>query len=53
MKICIAGEGAMGTNHMKIRRQIEGVGMVALAGGVAADAAAFAKEWGIPRSFAH
>ena len=48
MKICIAGEGAMGTNHMKTLRQVEGVELVALAGGVEADAAAFAKEWEIP-----
>jgi 2-hydroxy-4-carboxymuconate semialdehyde hemiacetal dehydrogenase len=48
MKICLAGEGAMGTNHMKALRAIDGVEVVTLAGGIEADAAAFAKEWQIP-----
>src|SRR5687768_1258993 len=48
MKICLAGEGAMGTNHMKALRAIPGVEVVTLAGGIEADAAAFAREWGIP-----
>lgn len=34
LKICLAGEGAMGLNHMKSLRQIEGVEVVSLACGV-------------------
>jgi len=47
MKICLAGEGAMGTNHMQAMRGIEGVEVVTLAGGIEEDAAAFAKQWEI------
>ncbi len=48
MKICLAGEGAMGFNHVRTLKEIEGVEVVTLAGGVEADAEAFAKEWEIP-----
>ena len=48
MKLCLAGEGAMGFNHIKALKQFEDVEVVSLAGGVAEDAAAFAAEWGIP-----
>ncbi|MDA0745768.1 MAG: Gfo/Idh/MocA family oxidoreductase [bacterium] len=48
MKICLAGEGAQGTNHMKALHAIGGVEVVSLAGGQAAETAAFAQEWNIP-----
>jgi len=48
MKICLAGEGAMGVNHMKALKTIEDVEVTSLAGGIAEDAEAFVKEWGIP-----
>lgn len=48
MKICLAGEGAMGGHHIKTLQSIEGVEVVSLAGGIEADAAAFARQWGIP-----
>lgn len=48
MKICLAGEGAMGVNHMKALKGIEGVEVASLSGGVAEDSQAFVKEWEIP-----
>ena len=48
MKICLAGEGAMGVNHMKALKTIEDVEVVSLAGGLAEDAKKFAEEWSIP-----
>ena len=48
MKICLAGEGAQGLTHMGALRNIEDVEVVTLAGGIEADAVAFAKKWGIP-----
>ncbi len=48
MKICLAGEGAMGVNHMKALKTIEDVEVVSLAGGIAEDAKKFAEEWSIP-----
>ena len=48
MKICLAGEGAMGFNHIKVLQQLDDVEVVTLAGGVEEDAAAFAEEWEIP-----
>ncbi len=48
MKVCLAGEGAQGLTHMQVLRQMKDVEVVTLAGGIAADAAAFAGEWGIP-----
>lgn len=48
MKICLAGEGAQGITHMQALREMQDVEVVSLAGGIEADAAAFAAEWGIP-----
>jgi|TARA_B100002003_G_C14030777_1_gene496876 2-hydroxy-4-carboxymuconate semialdehyde hemiacetal dehydrogenase len=48
MKICLAGEGAMGFNHIKVLQQLDDVEVVTLAGGVEEDAAAFAQAWEIP-----
>jgi 2-hydroxy-4-carboxymuconate semialdehyde hemiacetal dehydrogenase len=48
MKICIAGEGAQGKNHMTALSQMDDIEIVSLAGGLEEDSAAFAKEWGIP-----
>jgi 2-hydroxy-4-carboxymuconate semialdehyde hemiacetal dehydrogenase len=48
MKICLAGEGAQGLTHAQALRGIEGIELVSLAGGIAADARAFAGEWNIP-----
>ena len=48
MKICLAGEGAMGVNHMKALKTVDGVEVASLAGGIAEDAEKFAAEWGIP-----
>jgi 2-hydroxy-4-carboxymuconate semialdehyde hemiacetal dehydrogenase len=48
MKVCLVGEGAMGTNHMKVLQGIEGVEVVTLAGGLEDDTTEFATEWGIP-----
>ena len=48
MKICLAGEGAQGTTHMQVMRAMEDVEVVSLAGGIEADAKAFAGEWSIP-----
>ena len=48
MKICLAGEGAQGLTHVEALRNIEGIEVVTLAGGVEADAAGFARQWKIP-----
>ena len=48
MKICLAGEGSMGDNHIRTLKQFNDIEVVTLAGGVEKDAAAFAKEWDIP-----
>jgi 2-hydroxy-4-carboxymuconate semialdehyde hemiacetal dehydrogenase len=48
MKICLAGEGYMGGNHMKAVRALDGIEVVSLAGGIGPDAEAFAQEWEIP-----
>ena len=48
MKICLAGEGAQGISHADVLQDIEGVEIDTLAGGIAADAEAFAYERGIP-----
>lgn len=48
MKVCLAGEGAQGTSHYAALSEIDGVEVVTLAGGVAADAEQFARERGIP-----
>ena len=48
MKICLAGEGAMGSSHMKAMRGIKGIEVATLAGGNREEAAEFVREWGIP-----
>ena len=48
MNVCLAGEGAMGLNHMKTLSTMEGIEVVTLAGGIEADTIAFAGEWKIP-----
>lgn len=48
MKICLAGEGAMGGNHIKALAAIDGVEVAALAGGIEEDTKKFADEWNIP-----
>lgn len=48
MRICLAGEGAQGISHADVLQNIEGVEIDTLAGGIAADAEAFAYERGIP-----
>ena len=47
MKVCLVGEGAQGITHMRALRGMEGVEVVSLAGGIAADAEAFARDHGI------
>ena len=47
MKVCLVGEGAQGLTHMEALRGMDGVEVVSLAGGIAADAEAFAREHGI------
>jgi 2-hydroxy-4-carboxymuconate semialdehyde hemiacetal dehydrogenase len=48
-KIVLAGEGAIARKHIAALRRIDEVEVVGLAGGNAADTAAFAGELGIPR----
>jgi 2-hydroxy-4-carboxymuconate semialdehyde hemiacetal dehydrogenase len=48
MKICLAGEGAQGATYMKALQHLPGVQVATLAGGIEADARAFAAHWGIP-----
>lgn len=48
MKICLAGEGAMGETHMKVLSALPDVEVVTLAGGLAEDTAALARKWRIP-----
>ena len=47
MKICVAGEGAIGGKHLAALQRIEGVEVASLAGGVAADTEAAAAAYGI------
>ena len=47
MKVCLVGEGAQGLTHMEALRGMDAVEVVSLAGGIAADAEAFAREHGI------
>ncbi len=47
MKICLAGPGAFGTNHLKAIANIPGVEVASLVG-VGADTEAIAKQWRIP-----
>ncbi len=48
MRICLAGEGAQGITHADALQAIAGIEIDTLAGGIAADAEAFAKERDIP-----
>ena len=48
MKICMVGEGAFGKKHLTGLKNIDGVEVVSLVGGVAAATEAIAKEFGIP-----
>jgi 2-hydroxy-4-carboxymuconate semialdehyde hemiacetal dehydrogenase len=48
MRICLAGEGAIGRRHLDALERIDGAEVVTLAGGVAADTEAVAAERGIP-----
>jgi len=48
MKICVVGEGAISNKHLDGLAKIEGVEVVSLVGGVAADTEAAAKKHNIP-----
>ena len=48
MKICVAGEGAIARRHLDAVARIDGVEVVSLAGGVAADTEELAAARGIP-----
>jgi 2-hydroxy-4-carboxymuconate semialdehyde hemiacetal dehydrogenase len=48
MKICIAGEGAIAAKHLDGLARIEGIEVVSITGGNAADTEALAAERGIP-----
>lgn len=48
MKICIAGEGAFANKHLDALARIDGVEVVSISGGVAADTEALAEARGIP-----
>ncbi len=48
MKICVAGEGAQGQTHLQALSNLSGIEVATLAGGIAADAEAFAQTWNIP-----
>lgn len=48
MKICVAGEGAIARKHLDALARIDGIEVVSLAGGLAADTQELAAERGIP-----
>lgn len=48
IRILLAGEGAIAGIHMAALKELPGAEVVCVAGGVAADTAAFAAQWGIP-----
>jgi 2-hydroxy-4-carboxymuconate semialdehyde hemiacetal dehydrogenase len=48
MKVCVAGEGAFGQKHIEALKNIQGVEIISLAGGVAADTEAMARKYAIP-----
>ena len=48
MKVCIAGEGAIATRHLDGLARIDGIEVVSIAGGNAADTEAVATNRGIP-----
>ena len=47
IRILLAGEGAIAGIHMAALKELPGAEVVCVAGGVAADTAAFAAKWGI------
>lgn len=47
IRILLAGEGAIASIHMQALQELADAEVVALAGGVADDCAAFARQWGI------
>jgi 2-hydroxy-4-carboxymuconate semialdehyde hemiacetal dehydrogenase len=47
MKVCLVGEGAQGITHIEALKKLDDVEVVSLAGGIQADAEAFAQEHGI------
>lgn len=49
MKVLLAGEGAIGRKHVAAIERIDGVEVVSLVGGEAADTERFASEHGIPQ----
>lgn len=48
MKLCVAGEGAIARKHLDALARIDGIEVVSLAGGSAADTETLAAERGIP-----
>lgn len=48
MRVVLAGEGAIARKHAAALSRIDGVDVVSVAGGLAADTEAFAAEYGIP-----
>ena len=48
IRICVAGEGAIARKHLDGLSRIDGVEVVSLAGGIAADTDELARERGIP-----
>jgi len=48
MKICLAGEGAIGIKHLEALAKIEGIEIASLAGGDAAAVSQLADRWKIP-----
>ena len=47
MKVCLVGEGAQGVTHINALKKLDDIEVVSLAGGILADAEAFAREHGI------
>ena len=47
IRILLAGEGAIAGIHLQALQGLAGAEVVCVAGGVAADTAAFAAQWGI------
>ena len=47
MKVCLVGEGAQGITHIETLKKLDDIEVVSLAGGIRADAEAFAQKYGI------
>ncbi|NKB66099.1 MAG: oxidoreductase [Candidatus Latescibacteria bacterium] len=47
MKVCLVGEGAQGVTHIEVLKKMPNIEVVSLAGGIKADAEAFARQHGI------